>query len=111
MVKAKNDSDQPWRDFNGLSWIWGSDLMTGDAKGLDLCDDSPLADAVRETFDTMHPVHQGLIVRRFRECYKDLPEEDAVTAVLAGHSHPIDAMRAGIIRKRTYIGFVGKRTP
>jgi hypothetical protein len=111
MVKPENDSKQPWRQLGGLTYAFASDLMASRPQALSNADRSDLAKAIRRAFKTTHPIHQGLIARRFRELYSGLPEEDAVLAVSLGHSHPIDAMRAGVIRRRKRIGFIGERTP
>jgi hypothetical protein len=82
-----------------------SELLPHAATPLDPADRSALADAIRATFPTANPQYQGMVKRRFVELYRDLPEADAVKAVLAGYASPSAAMRAGVISKRDFVGF------
>ena len=93
-------------EINGLQFEFASDLVAKLAKPLSAADDSPLANAVRAQWPDAEATYHGMVVRRFSELYPLLPEEDAVKAVRAGYSSPAAAIRAKIIRKRAYRGFM-----
>jgi hypothetical protein len=110
MRTKKPDTKQPWHEFNGLLWIWGSDLVAAPSQSLRDADQRTLAKAIRRTFKKTHPTYQRMVQRRYVEVYR-VPVAEAVVAVIAGYSSPLAAMRAGVIRRRKRIGFIGERTP
>ena len=64
------------------------------AKPLADDDDSPVAAAIRKKFPASrtHKTQQALISRRYRRLYDGMTEEEAVAAVMAGHSSPAAAI-------------------
>ena len=93
------------RESDGLEFSFGDEHISRDPTPLDPADEGPLACAIRATFPNSHPTQWGLIARRFRELYEGMTEDEAVAAVLNGHSSPEDAIRSRAVRKRKYIGF------
>lgn len=93
------------REIGGLSFAWGQWLVLPTPKPLDPADHTPLADAIRQAFPSSNPIHWAVIARGYRELFKGLPEEDAVLAVSKHFANPGDAMRAGVISNRRFVGF------
>lgn len=75
------------------------------ARPLDPGDRSPIACAIRRRWPNSHPGYWEDVRRRFTDLFARLPEEDAVKAIMMGFSSPFTAMRAGVIRRRRYIGY------
>ncbi|MCW5691619.1 MAG: hypothetical protein KIT48_04580 [Pseudolabrys sp.] len=96
---------RPIREIAGLSFGYASELVSRQPKPHDPADVSPLALAIRIRWPNSEPTYWAMVARRFRELYKDLPEQDAVKAVRAGYSSPANAMKAGVIKRRRYLGF------
>jgi hypothetical protein len=102
---ATNQSSSPFpvREFNGLSWVFGHEIVASRTGALS--DEDSLAKAIREQWPTSHPNQRALVLRRYRELCGPLPEADALKGIRAGHSSPDQAMRTGLIPKRKYVGF------
>jgi hypothetical protein len=91
-----------------MSWAIGSDLLPHNVLPLNPADKSPLANAIRESFPDFDPRQQEIVLRAYRDCYQDFPVAEALLAIEKRFANPGDAMRAGIIPKRRFVGFWGQ---
>jgi hypothetical protein len=93
------------REIGGVSFVTASELVGRAPKRLQAAGQSPLAVAIRKQWPDAKPSYRALVERRWRELYEGLPLDDAILAVRANFSSPSAAMRAGVIKKRKYVGF------
>jgi hypothetical protein len=99
----------PWREIGGVQYCTADKLISRAPKALCTGDQSPFANAIRQAFPNSSPFYWNMIARRYRETFKDLPEDEATLAVSQGYSSPLAAMRARVIPKRKYIGYGEQR--
>jgi hypothetical protein len=91
-----------------MSWAVGSDLLPHNVWPLHPADKSRIAEAIRAAFPDFDPLQQEIVLRSYRDCFKDLPIEDALVAIEKRFANPGDAMRAKVIPNRRFIGFWGQ---